>query len=206
MKVKIGKYPNRLICRIHTRYMDWKYGCVRWPVELTRFERFLEQLEDAVQTVYNLVNIPFLDEREQSVKVKIDSWDTWSMDHTLAHIVLPMLVQLKQTKHGAPNVDPEDVPEELRPDGEWKKAYEGDGTTDENFFKRWDWILDEMIWAFNQKCRDDWESDYYRYEPDTDEQFGLKLVWSDDANRQAHQERMSNGFRLFGKYYEALWD
>ena len=30
-------------------------------------------------------------------------------------------------------------------------------------FKRWDWILDEMIWAFHQKCRDDWEGDYYEY-------------------------------------------
>ena len=27
--------------------------------------------------------------------VKIDKWDTWSMDHTLGLIVLPMLKQLK---------------------------------------------------------------------------------------------------------------
>jgi len=27
---------------------------------------------------------------------------------------------------------------------------------------------------------------------------------TDGAN--AHQARMSNGFRLFGKYYENLWD
>jgi hypothetical protein len=42
--------------------------------------------------------------------VKIDRWDTWSMDHTLAHIVLPMLRQLQATKHGSPLVDDEDVP------------------------------------------------------------------------------------------------
>ena len=46
--------------------------------------------------------------------VKIDRWDTWSMDHTLGQIALPMLRQLKATKHGAPLVDDEDVPEELR--------------------------------------------------------------------------------------------
>ena len=43
--------------------------------------------------------------------VKIDRWDTWSMDHTLGMIALPMLRQLKATKHGAPLVDDEDVPE-----------------------------------------------------------------------------------------------
>jgi len=46
--------------------------------------------------------------------VKIDRWDTWSMDHTLAKIILPMLKQLKDTKHGSAIVDLEDVPEELR--------------------------------------------------------------------------------------------
>ena len=43
--------------------------------------------------------------------VKIDRWDTWGMDHTLAKIVLPMLKQLKDTKHGSAIVDLEDVPE-----------------------------------------------------------------------------------------------
>ena len=101
------------------------------------------------------------DGNNQQVDVHIDSWDTWSMDYTLAPIILPMLKQLKETKHGAPNVDPEDVPEKLRPTEEWKKAYEGDGSTDPDFFNRWDWVMDEMIWAFEQKCRDNWEENYY---------------------------------------------
>ena len=46
---------------------------------------------------------------DQKVKVQIDKWDTWNMDCTLAHIIHPMLVQLKATKHGAPNVDDCDV-------------------------------------------------------------------------------------------------
>lgn len=50
----------------------------------------------------------------QKISVRIDLHDTWSMDQTLAHIVLPMLVQLKRTKHGAPNTDNADVPKELR--------------------------------------------------------------------------------------------
>ena len=143
---------------------------------------------------------------KQKISVRIDAHDTWSMDHTLAHIILPMLVQLKRTKHGAPSVDNLDLPKELHMSKKGMAQFAKDGSTDDKFFKRWDWILDEMIWAFNQKCRDDWEGDYYEYADDDTERFGLKLVWDDREGSQAHQERMSNGFRLFGKYYENLWD
>ncbi len=51
---------------------------------------------------------------EPKVSVHIDDFDTWSMDHTLAPIILPMLVQLQETKHGAPMVEMLDVPKELR--------------------------------------------------------------------------------------------
>ena len=128
---------------------------------------------------------------KQKTRIKIHNYDTWSMDHTLANIVLPMLRQLKETKHGSPFVDDEDVPVALRSTNAPPK--ENDYDTDGNHHKRWDWVLDEMIWAFEQKCRDDWMEDYYYNKWD---QEGVK----------AHQDRMSNGFRLFGKYYENLWD
>ena len=102
----------------------------------------------------------------QSIKVKIDKWDTWSMDHTLSHIILPMLIQLKATQHGHPANLTE---------------------------KGWNDILDEMIWAFEQKYRDDWMRDYDYNKWDSD-------------GATAHQKRMTNGFKLFGKYYENLWD
>ena len=208
MKVKIGNYSNRLTCNIHTRFMDYKYGIVDWPDEtLWSHEDYVFQaIEDGIQSVYDIVNWIWFDRRTQEVKVRIDKWDTWSIDHTLAHIVLPMLVQLKRTKHGAPWVAVADVPKELRPTKKDINAYNKDGSTDDKFFKRWDYVLDEMIWAFEQKCRDDWESDYYEYEDDNTERFGLKLVWEDRTASEAHHQRMTNGFRLFGKYYENLWD
>ena len=108
------------------------------------------------------------------------------MDHTLSYIIVPMLIQLKDTNHGAPNVDYDDVPEELRPSEEWIKRYNYDGETDPYFFIRWDWILDEMIWAFTYK-RDNFDTIL-------------------EENVSEVQDRLSNGFRLFGKYYESLWD
>ena len=190
MKVKIGNYPNRLMCRIYTRYMDKKYGYVDWPKEQTRFENFLEKLEDVIQSVYNLINVPLLDKREQKVKAHIDPWDTWSMDYTLASIILPMLYQLKETKHGAPFVDNKDVPEELHmPDGWYEEKYSRNGETDPHFFDRWDWVLDEMIYAFDSKANKD------------------DVFMRCNVNEQVkEQERITNGFRLFGKYYQSLWN
>jgi hypothetical protein len=131
---------------------------------------------------------------DQRIEVHIDKWDTWSMDHTLAPIILPMLIQLKETKHGAPDVDLEDVPEGLRPTNteEWQKLYNETGDTDDKFFERWDWVLNEMIYAFD--CKANKDDVYMRF--DIDDRDGMKQ----------EQERISNGFRLFGKYYENLWD
>ena len=206
MKVKIGSYPNRLICNIHSNHMNKKYGYNGMEGNQSYEDHVLEAIDDGIQRVYDVFNWIWFDRRTQQIKVRIDRWDTWSMDHTLAHIVLPMLVQLKATKHGAPWVDDEDVLEELRSTSAPPKENEYD--TDDFHFKRWDWVLDEMIWAFNQKCRDHWEDDYYG-DYDEDQKNGSmagSFEWIDHEGMKAHQERMSNGFRLFGRYYENLWD
>ena len=145
---------------------------------------------------------------KQKTSVRIDRYDTWSMDDTLAPIILPMLKQLKATKHGAPFVDMADVPKELRPPKEQISKMYTHGEEDSNYFKRWDWVMDEMIWAFEQKCRNNWQDDFYGGY--TEDQKNGPMVgsfeWIDHEGIKAHQERMSNGFRLFGKYYESLWD
>ena len=146
--------------------------------------------------------------RNQRTNIKIHDYDTWSMDHTLAPIILPMLVQLKATKHGAPNVDNADVPKELRMSKKDMTQFAKDGSTDDKFFKRWDWVMDEMIWAFEQKCRDNWHDDFYGdyiEDPKNGSMVG-SFEWIDHDGMKAHQTRMTNGFKLFGKYYESLWD
>ena len=194
MRVKIGPYRSRAISNIHTNYMHRKHGRHEWEDNTNRFEHALGKFEDALQWVYNHTINLYLDKcTGQKISVKIHNYDTWSMDDTLAPIILPMLVQLRATKHGAPMVDMKDVPKELRATKKQLDAYGKNGDVDPKHFDRWDWILDEMIWAFEQKCRDDWMKDYDYNKWDTD-----------GAN--AHQARMSNGFRLFGTYFENLWD
>jgi hypothetical protein len=140
--------------------------------------------------------------------VKIDRWDTWSMDYTLSHIIVPMLKQLKETKHGSPFVDDEDVPEELKSTSAPPK--ENDYDTDENHFKRWDWALNEMIWAFEQNLDTNSEEKFFDHaewdEKEKDFNKNLHKIKIDQPGLKAHQDRKANGFRLFGKYYQGLWD
>ncbi len=136
------------------------------------------------------IDIPNYDERETiGTQILIHPWDTWSMDHTLALIILPMLKQLKESTHGAPAVEEKDVPIELWiPPDQIMGIYQGE--TDDNYFKRWNYVLDEMIYAFDCKANKD--------EPH------IRIKDIEEAKKE--QNRISNGFRLFGKYYEALWD
>ena len=142
--------------------------------------------------------------------VKIDYWDTWNMDSSLSQIILPMLKQLKARKHGAPYVDDEDVPPKLRSTTKAaQKAKKEEWDTDGNHFKRWDYVLDEMIWAFEQLNDDDHDSKFFDHSK-VDESGDLNRQMSqikfDKKGYMAHHERISNGTRLFGKYYRSLWD
>lgn len=135
-------------------------------------------------------------------RVRLDPWDSWNADHTLSLIAHPLLLQLKATKHGAPHVDDSDVPEELRSTSAPTKENEWD--IDANHFKRWNWVLDEMIWAHYQVA----------YEDNLPDEFiTTKTNWPfpdvvefDHTGLQAHHQRVDNGLRLFGKYYRSLWD
>ena len=139
--------------------------------------------------------------------VKIDRWDTWSMDHTLAHIIHPMLIQLNKTKHGGPFTEDDDVPDEIKSTNAEPKENEWD--IDSNHFKRWDYILNEMIWAFEQELKDDDESQFFDHTESRgikDFNESMKKLKVDHEGLEAHQKRKANGFRLFGRYYQNLWD
>jgi len=152
MKIWIGGYRNHWNTQDAERW--WykaRYDKYDWEIKIKdrdaldrAFEKTMEIWQTAVCGPVNWIKnkIP----RVQIIK--IDNYDTWSADATLTPIILPLLKQLKATQHGAPCTDDNDVPDNLRSDMAPTKENEWD--TDSNHFLRWDWILGEMIWAFEQ--------------------------------------------------------
>jgi hypothetical protein len=129
--------------------------------------------------------------RTRKIKVHIDNYDIWNADHTMALIIHPILIKIRESKHGSLFVDDEDVPENIRSTSAKPKKDELD--TDEFYHNRWEWVLDEMIYAFSTIIDEDFG-----------EQFFKENVFQKE-NYEETKKRIDNGFRLFGKYYRGLW-
>ena len=170
---------------------EWlAYGKWRGVDEIPDFElNSLKTTNEDETWLYKFLQ--FIEKKKtRKIKVRIDPYDTWSMDTTLAHIVLPMLKQLRATQHGFAQIDMEDVPEKLRLVDNSESYYqlqlfEYEECNPEHINigeDQWNWILDEMIYAFS--------------------------ILDDDDKAWIHEDdkRVNNGLRLFGKYYRALWD
>lgn len=210
MKVFIEDYPNSHIIK------DFLEG-------LKLSEEAIDKIEDHIpQFVYNYLN------RDRKIQVQISNSDVWSLDHTLACIIKPALEKFKKKTNGFPDVDLEDVPEYLQFKPEYRTYwtyYKGQLHIKEFKipkepikdigYKRWLYILDEMIFAFNSKLID-WEDKYhsgkYAWEwKNLDNGYSQLLELPESTHKfdtegwLKEQERITNGFRLFGKYYEALW-
>jgi hypothetical protein len=202
MKVYLSKYRYHWLSpyTILEKVFFWREIEYDEPI-IDKWSDRLTPLCQGIQSVLDFIH-PKID------YVKIDKWDTWSMDYTLSHIIVPMLKQLKETKHGSPNTDDEDVPEHLRSTAAEPKENEWD--TDSNHFLRWDWIMDEMIWAFEQNLDTNSEEKFFDHAEwdEKEKDFGKNLhkIKIDQPGLKAHQDRKANGFRLFGKYYSGLWD
>jgi hypothetical protein len=157
-------------------------------------------------------------------EVRIDEWDTWSLDHDLARIIHPALIKLKECEDGSPFVEDVYVPDHLKSTAATPKENEWD--IDDNYHARWDYILDEMIWSFGEYNREDRESQFYSGESDlsfipidkdnniVDEKDANYFRWVDGPNstfkvdkesEKVYEEKISNGIKLFAIFYGALW-
>ena len=214
MKVNIGPYTNWIgPYQIASALIFWADNYNendKWADRAYRFGTWLSENRDGSHTTLRKVCEWIESKRSRHVYVRIDKYDTWGMDHTLALITLPMLKQLKAAKHGAPFVDDADVPAPLRSTAPGAKdRCEEDYDLDEHFHESWDWVLDEMIWAFEQKLDGNSESKFYDHGTKVAGESledSISRIKVDYEGLNAHNARKSNAFRLFGKYYEALWD
>jgi hypothetical protein len=116
----------------------------------------------------------------RNVKVDITNEDLFSLDRTLALIIHPCLVAIKDAKCGTPFTEFKDIDIATNDDSD---VVDNLGSFSE---QRWDAIIDEMIWAFDAIIEG--KSDYRSVD-------GFAL----------YEKRVQNGLNLFGKYYQALW-
>ena len=164
----------------------------------------------------------------RSINVEIEDHDTWSLDHSLAYIILPALIQLKETMHGIPgefaDVGGEDMTNQ-QPFDFYKESYPeafNEGC------KRWDEVLDKMIWSFQQLALEEYDTQYHHGKAEydwkqTDTQFPNPITgameptyqminrdpnshWYDHVGHKLHEERIQEGLNLFAKYYRSIWD
>lgn len=201
MRVYIGPYSHWF--RPSQWYKDWVlwyFGYGRGidadKFDMVEYDRLLDTIKadwfyDKLMAIENWVDR----RHKRKVQVKIHEYDVWSMDDTLAVIILPMLKLLREKKHGYAIVDDVDVPDELRSTAAPPLTPEQIATAepDANGSARWDWVLSEMIWAFEQSVDDYADSKFF-------------VGTYDRAGYIAWAERKARGFTLFGKYYQALWD
>ena len=222
MKVNIGPYRNYwTTSSVENLWIKLRYpGKNYWDVDLEEgdfLDRTIEKFLDMWQSVLNgtINKLPY----ERKINIHIDNYDVWNMDHTLALIIVPMLKKLKECKQGAPMVDAKDVPKHLR------TTENPELNTADTTQERWDWVLDEMIWAFEGHASED-DSSQFHYNSEqlelefTDSEFEghktLQINKQKDTSKpayfydieahKAHSKRKANGRRLFAKYYEGLWD
>lgn len=116
---------------------------------------------------------------EQRAERGFDDSETWNLDHTIAVFVLPRLKAFKEVHCGSPCQPNKDC--QLKSIGE----------------KEWNQILDKMIYAFEIHASEDMS-------------FGYDLDHTDQEKfSREYKERMdkvSEGLKLFAKWYGNLWD
>jgi hypothetical protein len=222
MKVYLSKYRSHWISpyTILEKAFFWR--------EIDYDEPIIEKLSNILEPIC-IAWMKFLDFIHPRIEyVKIDPWDVWNMDHTLSPIILPMLKRLREVKHGSGFVDMEDVPEHLRATttDEWDRQHTFDFYNEDvpkegvaDIHARWNWVLDEMIFAFEHLVDDTWEE---KFSSGTIDTIFVPCEDNPKLNRMEHgpnhtyvcdydglrkeYDRIDNGLRLFGKYYRNLWD
>lgn len=230
MKIYIGPYKDRYIgpYQIASALCFWakrvpdEFGIKREPDWVHDFGTWLAGGEEKSSWLMKVCewirdNDPWA---KRKVEIRIDKYDTWSMDSTLAYLILPMLKQLKENKHGSPGDMPAFNQTSNSIQGCFDFYEEGDSEAWEEGHRQWGKILDEIIWAFEQIHPDyDWEEQYWITHPEFDltkypEDEGkltIPVRWKvkgecDWEGRIKHQERIDAGLKLFGQYYQNLWD
>lgn len=178
MKVKIRKYIEIwniyvFVDKICTLFNDDddkvieifnKIDEIKW---LERFNNFINNLNEKINS--------------KKDTIKIDKWDVWNLNITLAKIIYPSLLEYKRQI---------DVYHEVK--DEFKED------------------IDKMIFSF-KALNEDWEQQFYSKIENKDKDKGdiiqiNKSFEFDDKGYDSYNEKINEGLKLFGEKYMSLWN
>jgi hypothetical protein len=227
MKVKMSDYPKWYYSSIYDKWMMYRYG----ERNLLKndsprgFDRLVYILDDVIQSFLNITINKLQEGKDRKISVKISNHDLYAADHTLTEIILPMLRMIKIEKQGAPFVEFDDVPPHLVPSEKEVEESKELGQPDLYHFDRWNYVIDEMIFAFEHIKDDSWIDEFYHGEIDfiespckingdpCDESEAEAWIstpsehhtfWFDKEGYEVIDKRVRNGLRLFASYFRNL--
>lgn len=130
--------------------------------------------------------------KDRKVKIKIDNYDLWSLDHTLAMVIYPAVKLIAKHKVGTPMSMFSDRCHELmqmgtQPTAALKREYT---KLNKAGHKKWQDTLNEIVWTFHQLAE---VEEFEATEGMTRKQ------------EDAYHQRIKDGLHLFAEYYRALW-
>ena len=171
MIVYLGPYPNWIgPYQIAEKILFWKDPLDDQVMKLGDFLAHANKGPDHETWLLKICR--WIESKKKRTEIiKLHKYDSWNANHTIALIAYPLLVQLKATQHGSPHTDDSDAPPEF--------------SGEDKLHQRWEWILDEMIFAL-------------KYHIDCD-----NMPFEEIKEKDA---RAKNGMRLFGLYFSGLWD
>ena len=121
--------------------------------------------------------------KNRAYHIHIDDWDVWSLDYTLATIIHPALIRLKEINHGYPELWEEGMVTSHNYDRQLHFKFIDEEVERKYLLNKWELIMDKMIYAFEMIKKDN------------------AIYWT---NEEA--EKVDEGLILFGKHYQSLWD
>ena len=113
--------------------------------------------------------------------IHIDNFDCWSLDYTLARIIHPALIRLKEIKHGYPELWEDGMVTHHNWDRQLHFDFIDEDIETNYLIDKWNGVLDKMIYSFGKIMED---------------------AYFDNEEWETIQE----GLDLFAKHYTSLWD
>ena len=119
--------------------------------------------------------------KNRAFHIHIDDFDVWSLDHTLACIIHPALIRLKETKHGYPELWEDGMVTHHNYDRQLHFDFIDEEVETKYLVDKWDNIMDKMIYSF-------------------------ECIMQDNNLEIEDWDRVQEGLDLFAKHYTSLWD